>query len=66
MHTRSFYFSRGTIADLTQQVELMICNYQIVCLILIVGIICGYRIMAITSAFQVGDAGSIPAARSSI
>ncbi len=28
-------------------------------------IVCGYRIMAITSAFQADDAGSIPATRSS-
>ena len=28
-------------------------------------LLCGHRIMAITSAFQADDAGSIPAARSS-
>ena len=28
--------------------------------------VCGHRIMAITSAFQADDAGSIPAARSTV
>ncbi len=56
--------ARGTNADLAQQAEQMICNHQVTSSIPVVGTICGYRIMAITSAFQADDAGSIPATRS--
>lgn len=52
-------------ADLAQQVEQLTCNHQVTSSTPVVGTICGHRIMAITSAFQADDAGSIPAARSS-
>ncbi len=58
--------ARGTNADLAQQAEQMICNHQVTSSIPVVGTICGHRIMAITSAFQADDAGSIPAARSTV
>ena len=45
-------------------VEQLTCNHQVASSIPVAGTICGYRIMAITSAFQSDDAGSIPATRS--
>ena len=59
-----FLFPRGASADLAQQAEQLTCNHQVTSSIPVVGTICGYRIMAITSAFQADDAGSIPATRS--
>ncbi len=59
-----FLFPRGASADLAQQAEQLTCNHQVISSIQVVGTICGYRIMAITSAFQADDAGSIPATRS--
>ena len=45
-------------------VEQWFCKPKVAGSIPALGTISGYRIMAITSAFQADDAGSIPAARS--
>ncbi len=57
-----FYYPGRTDADLAQQVEQLTCNHQVISSVPVVGTICGYRIMAITSVFQADDVGSIPAA----
>ena len=51
-------------ATLAQLEEQLICNHQAVGSNPTLGTISGYRIMAITSAFQADDLGSIPSSRS--